>query len=173
LVNYDKATNAGGVWAKRIRDNPSEQTRRLANFLKHANRDALSTLEELTDEHTHHLLLEGCKLHYELTGSSTRPMGVFYSYDIALDGEAQDRELERRETSDKPPSDTEVREEERLHFMMKKKLLEVARYHLTAPETTWSSAPARDYSAGSHLPVETVDEAIKTTKARRTVWDDE
>jgi hypothetical protein len=92
---------------------------------------------------------------------------------IALDGEAQDRELERRETSDKPPSDTEVREEERLHFMMKKKLLEVARYHLTAPETTWSSAPARDYSAGSHLPVETVDEAIKTTKARRTVWDDE
>jgi hypothetical protein len=103
LVNYDKATNAGGVWAKRIRDNPSEQTRRLANFLKHANRDALSTLEELTDEHTHHLLLEGCKLHYELTGSSTRPMGVFYSYDIALDGEAQDRELERREPATSLP----------------------------------------------------------------------
>jgi hypothetical protein len=60
LVSYDEATNAGGVWAKHIRDHPSDDTRKLANFLKHADRDPLAQIGELTDEYTHHLLLEGC-----------------------------------------------------------------------------------------------------------------
>jgi hypothetical protein len=64
-------------------------------FLKHADRDPLEQLGELTDEYTHLLLLEGCKLYYELTSLSTRPMEVFYSYDVFLDGDAQDRELRR------------------------------------------------------------------------------
>jgi hypothetical protein len=119
LVSYDKATNAGGVWAKHIRDNPSENARRLANFLKHADRDALEQLGDLTDEYTHHLLLEGCKLYYELTNARTRPIDVFYCYDIALDGDAQDRELNRAEVSGEVPTDEEIKEEERLHFVSK------------------------------------------------------
>ncbi len=56
LVSYDESTNAGGVWAKQIREHPCENTRKLANFLKHADRDPLDELGELTDEYTHNLL---------------------------------------------------------------------------------------------------------------------
>jgi hypothetical protein len=122
----------------------------------------------LTDEYTHHLLLEGCKLYYELTDARTRPIDVFYSYDIFLDGDAQDRELRRADQNGEVPTDEEVKEEERLHFLSKKKLLGIARHHLTAPMSTWSECPPRDYSVGSHLPASTVDEALKTAKARRT-----
>jgi hypothetical protein len=170
LVSYDKATNAGGVWAKHMREHPSDHARKLANFLKHADRDPLEQLGELTDEYTHLLLLEGCKLYYELTDARTRPTDVFYCYDIALDGDAQDRELDRADRSGQIPTEEEVREEGRLHFLSKKKLLGVAGYHLTASDTTWSDCPPRDYSVGSHLPVDTIDEALRTAKARRTKW---
>jgi hypothetical protein len=171
LVSYDEATNAGGVWAKHIRDHPSDETRKLANFLKHADRDSFAQIGELTDEHTHHLLLEGCKLYYELTDARTRPIDVFYCYDVFLDGDAQDRELDRKERSGDVPTKEEIREEARLHFLSKKKLLGVARHHLTAVQTTWSSCPPRDDSVGAHIPVDTWDDALKTSKARRTKWD--
>jgi hypothetical protein len=170
LVSYDKATNAGGVWAKHIRDNPSEDARKMANFLKHADRDPLEHLGELTDEYTHHLLLEGCKLYFELTDARTRPIDVFYCYDISLDGEAQDRELDREDRSGKVPTDEEIAEEERLHFESKKKLLGVARHFLTAEDSAWSNCPPRNYDIGSRLPVSSVDEAQKTASARRTKW---
>jgi hypothetical protein len=63
-------------------------------LINHFVPDPLSELEELTDEYTHYLLLEGCKLYFELTKSCTRPIDVFYCYDIFLDGDAQDRELD-------------------------------------------------------------------------------
>jgi hypothetical protein len=171
LVSYDEKTNAGGVWANHIRENPSEHARKLANFLKHADRDPLETLGELTDEYTHLLLLEGCKLFYELTGSRTRPIDVFYCYDILLDGDAQDRELNRRDRSGEIPTEEEVKEEVRLHYESKKKLLGVARHFLTSPDSAWSECPPRDYSIGSHLPAETEDEALRSAAARRTKWD--
>jgi hypothetical protein len=171
LVNYDEATNAGGVWAKHIRENPSDDTRKLANFLKHADRDPLAQLGELTDEYTHMLLLEGCKLYYGLTGLRTRPIDVFYAYDIFLDGDAQDRELDRKDRSGEKPTPEEVEQEQRLHFESKWKLLGVARHHLTAEETTWSSCPPRDYSKGNHTSAQTLEEAVEATKARATDWD--
>jgi len=148
LVSYDEATNAGGVWAKHIRKHPCDDTRKLANFLKHADRDPLAQIGELTDEYTHHLLLEGCKLYFELTDTRTRPIDVFYAYDIFLDGDAQDRELHRRDRSGELPTEEEVREEERLHFLSKKKLLGVARYHpstltgMDPPVLTFSDPPS-------------------------------
>jgi hypothetical protein len=170
LVSYDEATNAGGVWANQIRNNPSADTRKLANFLKHADRDPLAQLDELTDEYTHHLLLEGCKLYYELTQGHTRPTDVFYCYDIALDGDAQDRELDRKDRSGgKAPTSEEIAAEEQAHFISKAKLLGVARHHLHAAETTWSSCPPRDASVNSHISAATKRE-MKASKARRTQW---
>ena len=171
LVSYGEATNAGGVWAKHIRDNPCDATRKLANFLKHADRDPLAQLGELTDEYTHMLLLEGCKLHYELTNTRSRPTDVFYAYDIFLDGDAQDRELERKDRSGEDPTAEEIQQEKRLHFESKKKLLGVARYHLTADKTTWSSCPPRDYSIGGHTSTQTTEGELEATKARATNWD--
>jgi len=170
LVSYDEATNAGGVWAKQIRNHPCENTRKLANFLKHADRDPLDELGDLTDEYTHNLLLEGCKLFFELTDSRTRPIDVFYCYDILLDGEAQDRELDRKDRSGGVPTETEASEEERLHFLMKGRLLEVAREALIAPKTNWSDCPPCDYPVRSYSTTETVNEAFKFAKARRTQW---
>jgi hypothetical protein len=152
LVSYDKATNAGGVWAKHIRDNPSDGTRKLANFLKHADRDSLEQLGDLTDEYAQHLLLEGCKLYYELADARTRPIDVFYCYDIYLDGDAQDRELDREDRSREVPTAEEMAEEERLNFENKKKLLGVARHFLTAEKSAWSECPPRDYNIGIHFP---------------------
>lgn len=170
LISYDEATNAGGVWAKRMRDNPSDDTRKLANFLKHADRDPLAQLDELTDEYTHHLLLEGCKLCFELTGGMTRATDVFYCYDIALDGDAQDRELDRQDRSgNAPPTPEDILAEEEAHFISKAKLLAVARHHLHAAETTWSSCPPRDDSINSHISAATEQE-MRASKARRTTW---
>jgi hypothetical protein len=146
LVSYDEVTNAGGVWARAIRDRPCEHTRKLANFLKHADRDSLEQIEELTDGYTCNLLLEGCKLYYELTGLRTRPMDVYYAYDIFVDGVAQDRELDRKDRSGEAPTEEEVQEEAKLHFLTKETYFAIAREQLTAPETTWSSCPPRDYS---------------------------
>ncbi len=171
LVSYDKATNAGGVWAKQIRDNPSENARKLANFLKHADRDPLEQLGELTDEYTHHLLLEGCKLHSELTGAHTRPTDVFYCYDIFLDQQAQDRELDRIDRSGELPTEDQIKEEERLHFVSKRNFSELARHFLTSEESAWSQCPPRNYDIGSHLPVNSLDEAQKLAAARRTKWE--
>jgi hypothetical protein len=168
LVSYDKATNAGGVWAQHIRNNPCEETRKLANFLKHADRDALGEIEDLTDEYTHNLLLEGCKLQFELTGTRTRPTDVFYAYDIFLDGQAQDRELDRKARSTKQPTDEEISAEERIQYFTKKKLLEVARYNLVAPHTTWSECGPRDHSMGNDTSPIGLTKAIKAAKARRT-----
>lgn len=170
LVSYDEATNAGGVWAKHIRDNPSDATRKLANFLKHADRDPLAHVDELTDEYTHMLLLEGCKLHYELTHTRTRPQDVFYAYDIFLDGDAQERELERREVSGEVPTADEIKKEALTHLESKKQLLAIARHHLTAEATTWSEVQPRDHSVISHTSAETLEEALRTTKARATRW---
>ncbi|MES5483847.1 hypothetical protein QMZ05_13930 [Bradyrhizobium sp. INPA03-11B] len=170
LVSYDKATNAGGVWAKHVRENPSEDARKMANFLKHADRDPLEHLGELTDEYTHHLLLEGCKLYFELTNTRTRPTDVFYCYDIFLDGEAQDRELGRKDRSRKPPTSEEIAEDERIHLKAKEKLLGVARHFLTAQDCAWSECPPRSYGSESHLPASSLDEAQKTASARRTKW---
>lgn len=170
LISYDEATNAGGVWAKHVRDNPSNNTRKLANFLKHADRDPLAQLDEITDEETHLLLLEGCKLYYELTRCMTRATDVFYCYDIALDGDAQDRELDRKDRNgEKAPSPDEIAAEEEAHFISKAKLLGVARHHLHAAETTWSSCPPRDGSANSHVSAATERE-MRASKARRTQW---
>lgn len=171
LVSYDKATNAGGIWAKHIRENPSEHARKLANFLKHADRDPLEQISELTDEYTHFLLLEGCKLHHELTGARTRPTDVFYCYDIALDGDAQDRQLDRRDRSGDNPTTAEIAEEERLHFESRRKLLGIARHFLVVEESAWSNCPPR--TAPSHLPdVGSLKEAQKIAVARRTKWDE-
>jgi hypothetical protein len=170
LVSYDAATNAGGAWAKHIRENSCDGTRKLANFLKHADRDPLAQIGELTDEYTHLLLLEGCKLYYELTDKRTRPIDIFYAYDTFLDGDAQDRELDRRDRSDDVPTEGEVDLETQLHFASKKKLLEVARYHLTASESTWSSCPPRDYSLASDMPSMSLSDALKTARARSTKW---
>ncbi len=170
LISYDKATNAGGVWAKHIRDNPSDGTRKLANFLKHADRDPLAQLGDLTDEYTHLLLLEGCKLYYELTDARTRPIDVFYCYDTFLDGDAQDRELDREDRSGEVPTAEEIAEEQRLHLENKKKLLGVARHFLTAEKSAWSDCPPRDYNIVSDLPVSSLEEAQKAAAARRTKW---
>jgi hypothetical protein len=121
LVSYDQATNAGGVWAKNVREHPSDDTRKLANFLKHADHDPLAQIEELTDEYTHHLLLEGCKLYYELTDTRTRPIDVFYSYDIFLDGDAQDRELDRRDRSCEVPTERRGQRRGATSFLVKEK----------------------------------------------------
>jgi hypothetical protein len=152
LASYDQATSAGGIWARAIRERPCIHTRRLANFLKHADRDPLEQLEELTDEYTHSLLLEGCKLHFELTDRRTRPTDVFYVYDIYIDGAAQDRELDRRERSGEITTAHEMDEEERLRLMTKKHFLEIARQQLVSNQSTWSECPPRDYSIRGHPP---------------------
>jgi hypothetical protein len=119
---------------------------------------------------THLLLLEGCKLYHELTDARTRPIDVFYCYNIYLDGDAQDRELHREDHSGEVPTPEEIAEEQRLHFENKRKLLGVARHFLTAEKSAWSECPPRDYNIGSHLPVSSLEEAQKTAAARRTKW---
>jgi hypothetical protein len=138
--------------------------------LKHANKDPLAQLGDLTDEYTHLLLLEGCKLYYELTDARTRPIDVFYCYDIQLDGDAQDRELDREDRSGETPTAEEIAEEQRLHFESKKKLLGVARHFLTAEDCAWSSCPPRDYNVVGDLSVSGMEEAQKAAAARRTTW---
>ena len=76
LISYDKATNSGSAWAKAMRNTPDTWSREVANFLKHADRDADATIPcfpELLPE----LLLDfAARIYENLTRRRTREMEI-------------------------------------------------------------------------------------------------
>src|SRR5215510_10222247 len=68
LIAYDKASNAGTVWGKVLRNRPDKESRRIANFLKHADRDHDAVLVDFSIMTPEWLLQFTVRLYEELAG---------------------------------------------------------------------------------------------------------
>lgn len=77
LLDYDKKTNRGANWAKLIRESPHNWSREIANFLKHADRDPLAEIPDISPFIPEYVLLMAARLYAQLTEEPTPEMEAF------------------------------------------------------------------------------------------------
>ena len=76
LVDYDRHTNRGTVWAKIMRNHPHDWSREIANFLKHADRDPYAEIPDVPECVPEFLLHMCARIYAELAGRPTKEMAV-------------------------------------------------------------------------------------------------
>lgn len=109
LIDYDKQTGSGCAWANSMREQPDEWSRKLANFLKHADRDPHDSVPSYPDFLSVYLLHMAGRIYAELHGGQPTEEIRTLAFYVAMSYRA-DRDAEKARDTWEYTDDDELQE---------------------------------------------------------------